>query len=94
MRVRARKKGGSQKKISGTCFEKGAGLFCRRATRKQKRCPSLLSGRTPKAQTAVCLSEFTFDDFAQHLGDVKSGGTHLLGNEAGFGHTRSRVDFE
>lgn len=37
MRVRARKKGGSQKKISGTCFEKGAGLFCRRATRKQKK---------------------------------------------------------
>ena len=48
MRTRSRKKGGSQKKISGTCFEKGAGLFCRRATRKQKRCPSLLSGRTPK----------------------------------------------
>lgn len=37
IRARARKKGGSQKKISGTCFEKGAGLFCRRATRKQKK---------------------------------------------------------
>lgn len=37
--------------------------------------------------------EFSFDNLAQHVRNVESGGTHLLGDEAGLRHTRRGVDF-
>ena len=40
------------------------------------------------------LFETLFYDLGEYIFDVKPGGTHLLGDEAGGGHTRGGVNLQ
>ena len=48
----------------------------------------------PAYDRAEGLPELVFHDFAQHLLDVQTCRTYLLGNEAGGGHARGGIDLK